>query len=125
MGLFDLHQPVEAVGKIIDELYTSKDEKLTHEEMRLRLLQRPTLAQIELNKVEALHRSVFVAGWRPFIGWVCGMGLAFTFVINPIIQWVSGKTGPQLQIDVMTELVVALLGLGIYRTVEKIAGRAK
>jgi len=118
-------QGVTAVGSILDNLFTSKDEKLTHEEVRIRLAQQPDMAQIELNKIEATHRSMFVAGWRPFIGWVCGVGLINMFLINPWLQWFTLKPGPDLPKDVIMELVFALLGLGTLRTIEKIQGKAK
>lgn len=117
--------PITAIGNVLDGLFTSKDEKLTHEEVRMRLAQQPNLAQIELNKVEASHRTVFVAGWRPWMGWVGGMGLANMFLINPWIQWITGKPGPNLPEDIIMELVLALLGLGALRTFEKVTGRAK
>ncbi|WBA86525.1 3TM-type holin [Endozoicomonas sp. GU-1] len=118
-------EPVEAVGKVLDNLFTSDEERLDKQAVIQRLRQQPQLAQIEINKVEAGHRSVFVAGWRPFIGWVCGIGLAFIFVINPILQWWSGKPGPVMPSDILMELVLALLGLGALRTVEKKLGISK
>ena len=118
-------QGVTAVGNVLDNLFTSKDEKLTHEEVRIRLAQQPDMAQIELNKIEATHRSVFVAGWRPFMGWVGGLGLANMFLINPWIQWATSEAGPNLPEDIIMELVFALLGLGTLRTIEKIQGKAK
>lgn len=116
---------ITAVGNVLDGLFTSKDEKLTHEEVRIRLAQQPDLAQIELNKIEATHRSIFVAGWRPFMGWVGGLGLANMFLINPWIQWITGETGPNLPEGIIMELIFALLGLGTLRTIEKIKGRTK
>ena len=116
---------IAAVGTIVDNIFTSKDEKLTHEEIRIRLAQEPDMAQIELNKIEAGHRSIFVAGWRPFMGWVGGLGLFNMFLLNPWIQWISGKEGPNLPEDIIMELVYCLLGLGTLRTIEKIQGRAK
>ena len=118
-------QGVTAVGNVLDNLFTSKDEKLTHEEVRIRLAQQPDMAQIELNKIEATHRSVFVAGWRPFMGWVGGLGLANMFLVNPWIQWFTGEIGPNLPEGIIMELVFALLGLGTLRTIEKIQGKSK
>ena len=117
--------PVNAVGNVLDQLFTSDEERETLELAKQRLNQKPQIAQIELNKVEAAHRSLFVAGWRPAIGWVCATGLAFTFIINPILQWTSAKPGPELPADIILELVLALLGLGALRTVEKMKGRSK
>ena len=117
--------PIAAIGKVLDGLFTSEDEKLSHKEVRIRLAQQPDLAQIELNKVEAGHRSMFVAGWRPFLGWVCGLGMANMFLVNPWIQWFTGASGPNLPKDIIMELVFALLGLGTLRTIEKIQGRTK
>lgn len=117
--------PISAVGNVLDALFTSDDEKLEKKVILTRLAQQPNLAQVELNKVEAGHRSIFVAGWRPFIGWVCGGGLLFMFLINPILQWFSAKPGPELPEDIILELVLALLGLGALRTYEKMKGRAK
>lgn len=124
-NLFSAKEPIEAVGNVFDKLFTSDEERLQAEAVLTKLKQHPAELQVELNKIEAQHRSVFVAGWRPFIGWVCGVGLAFTFIINPLFQWYSGSPGPELQVDVMTELVIALLGLGALRTAEKLGGRAK
>jgi len=117
--------PITAVGNVLDALFTSDEEKLDKKIIMQRLAMKPNLAQVELNKVEAGHRSLFVAGWRPFIGWVCGVGLAFMFLINPILQWASAKPGPELPEDIILELVLALLGLGALRTFEKMKGKAK
>ena len=119
-------QPIEAVGNVLDKLFTSDDERLDKKLLLERLAQEPKIAQVELNKVEAQHRSVFVAGARPFIMWVCGFGLLFAFLVNPILQWIMPEVGsPELPLDVMMELVLAMLGLGALRTVEKLQGRAK
>jgi hypothetical protein len=117
--------PINAVGNVLDALFTSDEERLDKTIIMQRLAMQPNLAQVELNKVEAAHRSIFVAGWRPAIGWVCAGGLTMMFLVNPILQWWSAKPGPSLPEDVIMELVVALLGLGALRTVEKMQGRAK
>lgn len=121
----NVSQPIEAVGNVIDQLFTSDDERLSHAEVLRRLALQPQLAQIELNKVEAQHRSIFVAGARPFIMWVCGVALAFTFVANPVVMWATGQPGPEMQTEFLMELVIALLGLGAMRTFEKVKRVAK
>lgn len=121
---------IGAVGQVIDDLFTSDEERLSAEQVKLRLLQQPHLAQAEINKIEAGHRSVFVAGWRPFIGWVSGFGLAWQFIGHPIFEWIVAINGlaidaPAIDGDGLMTLVISLLGLGGLRTVEKLRGKAK
>lgn len=118
-------QPIEALGNVFDKLFTSDDERAKAKEILARIAQEPHLLQAEINKIEAAHRSTFVAGWRPAIGWVCACGLAFPFVINPVLQWYTGDIGPQLPLAALNEVVWALLGLGGLRTLEKVKGKAK
>ena len=120
-----LAEHINAIGSIIDDVYTSEEERLSASELLLRIEQEPHKLQAEISKIEASHRSTFVAGWRPAIGWVCSIGLAFVFVINPIVQWSTGQPGPEMPLEAMTTLVVSLLGLGGLRTFEKVVGRAK
>src|SRR5688500_13633368 len=117
--------PVEAIGKVLDKLFTSDEERATAAIVMEKLRQHPAELQVELNKIEAQNRSAYIAGWRPFIGYICGIGLAITFIIDPLFQWVTGKPGPELPTNVMMDLVIALLGLGTLRTVEKIQGKTK
>ena len=70
----------EGVANIIDRFVETDEEKQAAELIKAKLMMKPSLAQIELNKVEAGHRSIFVAGWRPFIGWVCGLALLWHFI---------------------------------------------
>jgi hypothetical protein len=125
-GSSDAIAGVTAVGNVLDNLFTSKDEKLTHEEVRMRLAMQPDMAQVELSKIEAQHRSIFVAGWRPWIGWVCGIGVLNMVLINPWIQWITGAAGPELPHQTIMQLTLGMLGLlGTMRTVEKLKGKAK
>ena len=83
------------------------------------------LAQLDINKTEAAHRSVFVSGWRPFIGWSCGAAMALNFIVFPIASFVLAQTGhlvelPTLDMSEMMPVLMGLLGLGGLRTVEKI-----
>ncbi len=118
-------EPIEAVGNVLDKVFTSDEEKLDKKLLMQRMAMEPHMVQTEINKIEAKHRSIFVAGWRPFIGWVCGTGLAFSYVFNPLIQWYSGNPGPEMPLESMTTLVVSLLGLGAMRTFEKVTGKSK
>lgn len=83
--------------------------------------------QIEINKIEAAHKSLFVAGWRPFIGWVCGFAIAYAFVAQPLIEWAVRLYGsdiatPVINTDTLYQLVIAMLGLAGLRTYEKKTG---
>ena len=119
-------EPIEAVGNVLDALFTSDEEKLDKTIIKQRLFLQPALAQAEINKVQAQHRSAFVAGARPFILWVCGFGFLFSFVVNPIIQWIHPEAGsPVLPLEVMMELTLAMLGLAGLRTIEKLQGKSK
>jgi Holin of 3TMs, for gene-transfer release len=121
---------VTAIGNVFDKLFTSKEERLQAQAVLDRIRQEPYILQAEINKIEAGHRSIFVAGWRPFIGWVCGLGFAWAFIGHPLFQWAVALEGlaiqpPEIHTDDMMELVLALLGLGALRTAEKLSGRAK
>lgn len=125
LGIPDVGDVVEKTGSALDKLFTSKGEKLGHAEVMARIEQDPQKWQAQINMIGAGHRSAFVAGWRPFIGWVCGIGLFFIFLVNPILQWATGEPGPELPQDIILELVLALLGLGALRTIEKLNGASK
>ena len=117
-------EPIDALGSAVDKIFTNDEEGKQAQAVLQKIAQQPAILQAEINKIEAQHRSLFVAGWRPAIGWVCAIGLAFPFILNPLIEW-AGGTGPNIPMDQLMELVVALLGLGTLRTFEKLAGRAK
>lgn len=124
---------LEIGGKLLDKLIPDKDlrQKLQHElivasqdqDFQLRL------GQIKINEAEAANPSLFVSGWRPFIGWVCGIGLTYNFLIYPLMLWSVASFGvdikpPPLFSDNLMELVMGLLGLAGFRTYEKIKGVA-
>ncbi len=124
-------EPIEALGNVLDALFTSDKERLDKKSVLARIALQPSLVQSEINKLEAVHKSVFVAGWRPFIGWVCGIALAYNFVIRDLMVWGLALTyaetppPPPLHLEVLTTILYALLGLGGMRTFEKLQGRAK
>jgi len=82
------------------------------------------LAQLDINKTEAAHRSIFVAGWRPFIGWSCGVALAWNYIAQPVLVFTLAQTGnlvdlPALDMSQMMPVLMGMLGLGGLRTFEK------
>jgi hypothetical protein len=119
----------EVLDRVVPDQAAAAKAKL---EMEARLLEAATAQasqQTDINKVEAGHQSLFVSGWRPFIGWVCGAGLAWAFLLAPMLAWLLPATGvvaalPALQMEYLLELVVAMLGLGALRSFEKLKGVA-
>lgn len=86
-------------------------------------------AQTDVNKAEASSANIFVAGWRPFIGWVCGTGLAVQFLVGPLFTWIAALAShpvvfPSLDMGTLITLLAGMLGLGGMRTVEKLQGKA-
>ena len=83
--------------------------------------------QTKINELEATHRTVFVAGWRPFIGWVCGVALAYNFVIRYLFIWAlkPEDVPPALQMEHLMTVLLGMLGLGGLRTYEKIKDKVK
>jgi len=86
-------------------------------------------AQTDINKAEATNPSIFVAGWRPFIGWVCGAACAWNWVGLPVAVFVAAYLGKTLalrpaDIGEMMPVLIGMLGLGGLRTTEKIKGVA-
>ncbi|PCI47773.1 MAG: hypothetical protein COB49_06710 [Alphaproteobacteria bacterium] len=121
---------VSALGNVVDQLFTSDEERAQAAILMEKIRQKPQILQAEINRIEASHRSLFVAGWRPFIGWVCGLGFLWAFLLHPLFEWIIVLMGleviaPEIATDNMMELVLALLGLGTLRSVEKITGRSK
>jgi len=119
-------RPIEAIGNLFDQLFTSDEERKAADALLIKIAQNPQILQAEINKIEASHRSVFVAGWRPFTGWVCGFALAYNFILRDVlILFAPNQAPPDLNIDTLTTVMFALLGLGGLRTYEKLNGRTK
>jgi hypothetical protein len=130
MGLMDFS--LEDIGGV----FTSIREAITGEKIKdpaemakieLKLQQLEQAArdgQISINKIEAAHKSIFVAGWRPFIGWTCGIGICYAFLLSPLITWGVKIAGldivpPEINTDTLYNLVIAMLGMAGLRTYEK------
>tara|TARA_B100000427_G_C15517044_1_gene598641 strand:- start:2829 stop:3221 length:393 start_codon:yes stop_codon:yes gene_type:complete len=117
-------------GKVLDKFVEDKDlkAKLQHElDMQLH---NANLAQIEVNKQQAKHHSLFVSGARPAIMWVCCLGLMWSFFIGPILNWIlaisgSGIPVPEIPTEGLLTLTLSLLGLGGMRSFEKSKGVAR
>jgi len=123
------------VTGLLDKFIEDKDQKalLAHELATLadKQANEIALAQIEVNKAEAASGSLFKGGWRPFIGWVCGVAFAYHFVLQPLIIFGVSVYGveipalPEFEMSTLLTVLGGLLGLGTLRTYEKSKGLSK
>jgi len=132
MSWFGADKEINAVGNVVNEvgtalnsIFTSDDERLSHEEIKIRLNNAPHELMGKLSIIEAGHRSLFVAGWRPAVGWICAIGIGFAFIGNPLLQRFVGGGVIAVPLDMILELVLAMLGMGALRTFEKVNGVSK
>ena len=123
------------VKPVLDKWIPDAKDRLEAEQVILKGAMSLDLAQMEVNKVEASHSSMFTSGWRPFIGWICGASLAYSVIGYTFLNWAlalystaSGKSVPMLppvDTTVTLELLMGMLGLGGMRTYEKLKGLTK
>jgi len=112
--------PVKEIGKIIDNVHTSREEELNAEQKLTETVTALQKLQAQITISESKHRSVFVAGWRPAVGWVSVIGLFFNFIIAPALSpWVEFETSDPEQ---LLALILGLSGIAGYRTIEKSLG---
>ena len=118
---------LKTISKVIDDLHTSDEEKLDKKILMQRIQQKLAEKQLDVNAKEAGHRSIFVSGWRPFIGWCGGFALAFEFILSPGIEWYSKFAGlnllaPEIQTGPLLAIVTSMLGVASLRSFEKAKG---
>jgi len=127
-------------GKVLDRLLPDPAAKASAQIELLKLQQEGALKELDaevslaqqqsdVNKIEAGSTDKFTSRWRPFIGWVCGTGLAVQFIVSPFVTWGSRLAGhpvdfPALDMGTLLTLLLGMLGLGGMRTVEKMKGVA-
>lgn len=110
----------EGIGNVVNQFMETPDEKRAAGIVLAKLEHRRLEVQAEVNKVEAGHRSLFVAGWRPAIGWICAAGLGWGWILAPLVQFVfPGKSMPTIETGQAIALVMAMLGVGGLRSYEK------
>jgi hypothetical protein len=133
MALDPISALLDVGSKVIDRVWPDPAQAASAKLELMKLQQSGELAmiagQMDINKVEAANPSVFVSGWRPAIGWVCGAGFAVQFVVGPLAEWGSALYGhpvkfPQMDTGTMMPLLLGMLGLGGLRTAEKLADKA-
>ena len=143
MDLIGIGSIIEGVGKVAGDLITTDKERMEMalEERKLdleekRIDQTTDLAQVDVNKIEAASSSTFVSGWRPAVGWVGVLGLAYQFLGYPLMQWCWAfgqgydiipkglNPPPDLDVEQLMTLLAGLLGFGGMRSFEKHKGVA-
>jgi len=124
-SLIDIGSVINSVGNVVGDIFGTKEERdkatATIEQIKLQ----PEIAQLIVNEAEANSLNMFVAGWRPAAGWVCVSALAYQFLLRPILMAVFTGTSvyfPTLELQDLMSILFGMLGLGAYRTYEKVAG---
>ena len=114
---------LKTVGGVIDDMHFSGEEKeklkLQFAEVEAKLKEK----QLDINKVEAGHRSVFVSGWRPFLGWISGLSIGYVYLFQPIFDMILQMFGVEvnwvvLDLGQLMPLILGMLGLGGLRSFE-------
>ena len=122
---------VEIGARLLDKIIPDKSARDRAQAELLRAAQdqdfQKAMGQLEVNKMEAQHSSLFVAGWRPAMGWICVVGLCYNFLLYPMLTWLvvvtsAELTPPPLLSENLMELVLGMLGLGALRSFEKWKG---
>lgn len=128
---------IETVGKVADDLITSDEERARAELDAYQAETSRMNGQVEINKVEAGHESIFVSGWRPAVGWTGVAAMAYQFVLYPFLVWgwsvmqasgwisLSLNAPPMLDTDALWVILSGILGIGTMRSVDKIKGVSK
>ena len=112
---------------IVDKFVVDKDLKMQLQHELETAIHSANLAQLEVNKAEAGHKSIFVAGWRPSVGWVCSLAMLYHFILAPMIQFGFALGGieqalPEFDFSQLSTVLMGMLGLGGLRTFEKMKG---
>lgn len=131
MGIPILGDIIDAVGDLASEVLVDKDKK---NEIKFELEKlkdqhaarehEAVMGQIETNQAEAKHASIFVAGWRPFVGWACGFGLVYATIVLPLMSWIAtvifGYAGdfPEFETMLLITILGGMLGLSTNRMFE-------
>jgi len=121
LGVNMLQALIGPVTGLLDKFIVDKDQAnaLAHEiaTMSEKAANENAIAQIELNKAEAQSGSLFIGGWRPFVGWTCGLGLAYNVIISQILSiWFEV---PTVDPSLLTPVLMGMLGMGAMRSYEK------
>ena len=134
MALDPLTAGLEIGSKLIERIWPDPSKRaeaqLELEKLRQSGELQVIVGQLEINKEEAKSTNWFVAGWRPFIGWICGAALLYVAILEPIARFVATMQGyagafPAIDWGIISQVLLGILGLGGMRTLEKIKGGEK
>jgi len=120
LGISDI---ADSIADAIDRFVETDEEKKAAKLLKDKMKQNPDRWQLEINKVEAAHRSWFIAGWRPAVAWVCVLSVLWAWVIHPILSSFL-SIDPYVN-EAPMKLLYTLLGLAGFRTIEKVRGVSK
>jgi hypothetical protein len=133
--MWDIPQMVSTIGSIVNKFIPDRDQQAKIQaELSMKLMDMEATmakAQTDINSVEAQSSNIFVSGWRPCVGWVCAVAFAWQFVIQPFFSFAytlyTKQPAPVVALDhdALNTVLFGLLGLGGFRTWEKIKGAAK
>ena len=126
---------IKAIGDTVDKLFTSDDERLERQNelekinrdydlQENKLISEQNIAQTEVNKIEASSNSLFVAGWRPAIGWIGAIALFYQFIAYPLLLWLPLDKAPPAPLDytMLYTLITGMLGIAGLRSYDKVKG---
>ena len=132
---------IDPLSKLLDKVVPDPNERerikaaLAEQEnqaylQELQLALSADQAQTDINKTEAAHPDLFVSGWRPFIGWVCGVAFAYHYILQPLLAFLLAASGhpvvlPVFDMDYLMTVAMGMLGLGGMRSFEKYKGVTK
>jgi len=129
IGILSSLLPVatKIIDRVVPDKNAAQKAKLSMEKELTTAFNKANLAQIETNKIQAAHPSIFVSGARPAIMWICAFGLGWQFVFQPVAIWGMAVAGldltlPIIETEGLMSLTLALLGLGGMRSFEKSKG---
>ena len=113
------------IGSIIDKITDKVDDFTLDKQEKAELIADINRAQLEVNKVEAGHTSIFVSGWRPFTGWICATALGYHYILQPLLTFILYSFGHAIELPVfdmttLTTVLLGMLGLGGMRSFEKV-----
>jgi hypothetical protein len=118
-------------GKVLERIFPDPTERLKAQTALTQLQESGELAklagQMEINKVEAASTNWFIAGWRPFVGWICGLGLAYVAIVEPIARFIALQLAykgafPVIDTNLTMQVLLGMLGLAAARSIEKVKG---